>query len=82
MTNMFEDDEPKDWELRDEEPPEALKEKWAKDEILGPGTVPCPSCRKRVPADSMDCLYCGARVLRKAGFLSGLLDRVKGFFSG
>ncbi|HOG24207.1 MAG: hypothetical protein BWY44_01082 [Candidatus Omnitrophica bacterium ADurb.Bin292] len=78
---MFqEDDEPKEWEMKEEEPPRVLKEKWARDEILGPETVMCPSCKKRVSADNMYCLYCGARVLQKAGFLSGLFVRIKSFF--
>jgi hypothetical protein len=74
------DDESKDWEMKEEEPPQPLKEKWARDEILGPETVICPSCKNRVSADSMHCLYCGERVLRKAGFLSGLFVWIKSFF--
>jgi hypothetical protein len=78
---MFNQDEPKDWEVRDEEPPQPLKEKWAKDGILGPKTVICPSCRERVPVDAMTCLYCGERVLRRAGFLSGLVVFFRSLFS-
>ncbi|OQA57063.1 MAG: hypothetical protein BWY42_00752 [Candidatus Omnitrophica bacterium ADurb.Bin277] len=77
---MFQDDEPKDWETEEEEVPPVLREKWAKDEILGPESVICPSCKNCVPSGSMNCLYCGERVLRSAGFLSGLLARVKKLF--
>lgn len=79
---MFDDDEPKDWEIQDEEAPQPLKEKWAKDEILGPETVICPSCGQRVSADSLQCLYCGNRVLKKSGLLGSLASWFKSLWSG
>ena len=37
---MFDDDEgPKDWEIKDEEPPEKLQKKWEREEAQG---VLCP----------------------------------------
>jgi len=74
---MFEDEEPKDWEIEDEEPPERLREKWAKDEILGPGTLTCRRCGQSVPRKNLLCLYCGSRVSENAGFLSWLLSFFK-----
>jgi hypothetical protein len=57
---MFDDDGPKDWEVKDEEPPEALKKKWEREEALGSRPVVCPACKKETPAGNLTCIFCEA----------------------
>ena len=57
---MFEDEEPKDWEVKDEEPPERLQKKWEKEEAIAPRNIVCPSCKKEVPPGNLKCIFCGA----------------------
>ena len=69
---MENEDEPKDWdEIKDEDAPENLKRKWVVEEHFPKKPVPCPSCRKLVPADSLTCIFCGAAVCE-----SGLLGKI------
>ena len=78
---MFDDDEPKDWEIRDEEPPEILKQKWAKEEMFGPRTVTCPSCKKPAPIDCVVCIFCGAHI-NPCGEFEGFFSWLKRLFKG
>jgi len=62
---MFDDEEPRDWELRDEEPPESLRRKWEREEVLGPQKVMCPSCEKETSSENLTCIFCGATLLQE-----------------
>lgn len=76
-----EDGEPKDWDAAEEETPqENLKRKWVEREYFGKKTVDCPSCRKEVPAESLSCLFCGARIFHDSGLLGKILKWVKKIF--
>lgn len=70
---MNDEDEPKDWEIDEEEPPEKLKRKWDQEERVEHRAIPCPKCAKLVPEDSLACLFCGAQVFRDSGFLGKIL---------
>lgn len=56
---MFEEKGPRDWEIKDEEPPEKLQKKWDREESLGTCVVVCPSCKKETPAGNLACIFCG-----------------------
>jgi len=74
---MFSGDEaPKDWEIKDEEPPRRLQERWAKKEIFGQDPVICVSCKRPVPAESLSCLYCGEHVSPASFTGPGILKRL------
>ena len=76
---MTQDDEdPKDWEMEDEDPPENLKRKWIEQEYFGNKTVVCASCKKHIPADSVTCLFYEARVYHDTGLLGKILKWLKG----
>lgn len=77
---MFADDEPKDWEIEDEEPPEKLKKKWEEETGLRE-TVTCPSCRKQVLADSLTCIFCGSQVYQDSGLLGRIHKWIRQFFA-
>lgn len=69
---MFDhDEESKEWEVRDEEPPETLKRKWDL-EAMRPQTFFCSSCKKETPAENLTCLFCGTRLSQSSGLLSCL----------
>ena len=70
-----EDEGPKDWEIKDEEPPERLQDRWAKEEIFGQPPLICPSCKRPVPAESLSCLFCGALVLGTSLARPGIVER-------
>ncbi len=57
---MFEEEEPKDWEMKDEDPPESLKRKWEWDEAPDRGTVICPACKKEISSGNLACIFCGS----------------------
>ena len=76
----FDDKEPKDWEIEDEEPPEKLQRKWNEEELSSKETVVCPACRKRVPRENLTCIFCGARVFQDSGFLGKILAWLKRIF--
>ena len=58
---MLDNDEgPKDWELKDEEPPERLQKKWDQEEAPCSQPVICPSCKKDNPATSLTCIFCSS----------------------
>lgn len=65
---MIGDDEegPKDWEIRDEEPPAALRRKWDREEAEGPGLVVCPACDKETPVENLTCIFCSHEIVSSA----------------
>ena len=73
-------DEPKDWENEDVVPPETLQKKWEREEMEERPAVICAACKKRVPADSFRCLYCGAVVFRDSGILGKMMKWIKFLF--
>lgn len=76
-----EDDELKDWEMKEEVPSEKLKRKWAHEDWEGVPPIVCPSCKKEISADVLSCVFCGAQVLdRKSGFLTRFLFLFKSIF--
>ena len=78
---MFDDEEePKDWEIEDEEPPEKLRRKWIEDGLSSRETVDCPACRKKLPRESLTCLFCGAPVYQDSGILGKILKWIKKVF--
>ena len=80
---MFGDDEeePKEWEIREEVPSEKLRHKWAQEDWEGAPPVVCPACQKTLQASVLTCLFCGAEVPHgKSGFLMKILAWLKGIF--
>ena len=78
---MFRDDEgPKDWEIKDEEPPEKLQQKWEKEEALGPRAVVCPSCKKETSTRNLTCIFCGATILQEYCVFRGFFSWIKRLF--
>lgn len=78
---MLDDDEgPKDWEVRDEEPPETLKRKWEREEAEGFKTAVCPSCKKETSTGSLTCIFCGAALSQASCPDSCLLTWLKRLF--
>lgn len=75
MTDSEED--PKDWEWPEEVPPERLQRKWETEESHEKPAVACPSCKKRVPADSFQCLYCGGQIFYDSGLLGKILKWIR-----
>ena len=75
---MADDQDPKDWEVNDETPPEKLRRKWEKEDRAERRAIPCRRCKKLVPEDSLTCLFCGAEVFRDSGFLRKLLKWILG----
>ncbi|MEI7750873.1 MAG: hypothetical protein WCJ71_02180 [Candidatus Omnitrophota bacterium] len=80
---MFGDDEgPKEWELKDEEPPEQLWKKWEKEETLIPRTVVCPSCKKETSSENLSCIFCGRSVSHAYCPVEGFLSWIKRLLKG
>ena len=78
---MFDDEEePKDWEIEDENPPEKLRRKWIEDDLSPKEAVDCPACKKKLPRESLTCLFCGAQVYQDSGLLGKLLHWFKKIF--
>lgn len=77
---MRSDDELKDWEIREEEPPERLKKKWEKEDLSGPRFLVCPACKKEVSSENLTCIFCGALLKPAAG--KGIFSWIKIFFGG
>jgi ribosomal protein S27E len=61
---MFDDEEPKEWDTKDEEPPERLQKKWEREEVSTFQRVVCPSCKKEVPSGNLTCIFCGAVIMQ------------------
>ena len=73
--------DPEDWdEIKDEDAPENLRRKWVVEEHFHKQPVPCPSCGKQVPADSLTCLFCGA-VVCESGLLGKIIVWLKKLFN-
>ena len=66
---MFDEEDLKDWEIKDEEPPEALSRKWERGEGEGPQTVLCRSCKKETPEENLTCIFCAAVIFPENCFL-------------
>ncbi len=62
MPILPDDEETRDWEMKDEEPPEQLRKKWEREEAEGFKAVVCPSCKKETPGGSLTCIFCGANL--------------------
>ena len=71
-------DDPKDWEMRDEEAPEKLQRKWAEEEARGREVIVCKNCKKHVTSDSLTCVFCGAATFRDSGLLGRILKWIRG----
>jgi hypothetical protein len=67
-----------DWENHEEIPPEKLQKKWDSEEMEEKPAVTCSSCKKRVPASSFKCIYCGNQVFKDSGLLGTLLKWFRG----
>lgn len=78
MTN----EESNDWEEEEEVPPEKLQKKWEREDYEEPPAVECPSCKKRVPASTFKCLYCGEQVFHDSGLLGKILKWLRGIGRG
>ena len=75
------EDDPKEWEeVPEVDPPENLKRKWVVEDHFGKKQVPCPACRKLVPADSLTCLFCDATVCQDSGPLGRIVSWLKRIF--
>lgn len=78
---MFGDDEgPKDFEIKDEEPPETLKRKWEREEAAGSSVLVCPSCKKETPRENLTCIFCGATITQVSCPVSCFLSWVLRLF--
>ncbi len=78
---MFDDNEgPKDWELKDEEPPQRLQKKWDREETAEPKLIVCSSCKKEAPAKNLTCIFCGAALSHESGPVTYFLSRFKRLF--
>jgi len=75
---MDETDDPKDWEIEDEEPAESLKKRWEAEESGELKAVHCPKCEKPLPGDAFRCLYCGTQVFHDSGLLGKIIKWFKG----
>ena len=73
------EEEPKDWEIKEEVPSDKLKYKWAQEDWEGAPPVICPSCKKSVKADILNCIYCGGPI-PQSGFLMKFLSFLKRMF--
>ncbi|MBI3316965.1 MAG: hypothetical protein HYZ85_03035 [Candidatus Omnitrophica bacterium] len=77
----FSDDEPKDWEIEAEKPPEKLRHKWAQGDWEGQQPVVCSACRQTAPPDALSCIFCGAELHEgKSGTLIAFLSWIKKIF--
>lgn len=77
---IHENEDEADWEGGEENPPENLKRKWVEREYFGKEMVPCPACKKFVPAENLTCLFCGVPTDLDTGLLGKILKWIKGFF--
>ena len=79
---MFQDEDegPKDWEIKDEEPPERLQKKWERDEAPDAQPVVCPSCGKESPAGNHTCIFCSATIPQSCCPVTCFLSWVKRLF--
>lgn len=75
-------EEMKDWEVPEEEDaPEQLKRKWIVEDMRPQRSIVCPSCKKEVSFDSLNCLFCGEPIYSARSYLfSKFFAWVKKFF--
>ena len=79
--SMLDDNEgPSEWEIKDEEPPEALRKKWERDEVSGSHLVVCPSCKKETPSGNLTCLFCAAILTQTSCPVGCFLSWIKRLF--
>lgn len=76
------DDDPKDWEpIEDEVPPDPLKRKWEREEIMPKDPVRCQRCGKFSPSAGLRCLFCGTALAHKdVGLLTTIVLWFKSLF--
>ncbi len=74
------EEEPKDWEREEENPPENLKRKWVEREYFGRETSQCRACKKFVPSENLTCLFCGSALHFDSGVLGKILRWLKSLF--
>lgn len=78
---MFDADEgPKDWDIKDEDPPERLQKKWEREEAPGSELVVCPSCKKETPVGNLSCIFCGSALSQGSCPVSCLFSWIKRLF--
>jgi len=78
---MFDHDEgPSDWEIKDEEPPESLRKKWAREEGSASQSLVCPSCQKETPDGNLTCLFCGGMLSHRSASTGGLFSWIQRLF--
>lgn len=77
---MNEDEGPRDWEMKDEEPPEQLQKKWEREEASGPKAAVCPSCKKETPGENLTCVFCSATLSQASCPVSCFLTWIKRLF--
>ncbi|OGW82007.1 MAG: hypothetical protein A3G33_04475 [Omnitrophica bacterium RIFCSPLOWO2_12_FULL_44_17] len=74
----IENEEPKDWEVRDEEVPDKLEKKWTTDENQARQSTFCPKCKQILPGNTYRCHSCGAQIDYDSGLLGKILKWLKG----
>jgi len=77
---MNHDEEPYDWEIKDEKPPERLQKKWDEEEAKEPRRVVCPSCKKETSTENLTCIFCGATLTQESCPSSCFLTWIKHLF--
>jgi hypothetical protein len=75
---MRDDDEPKDWEINDEQPSEHLRRKWEQEELEELKAAHCSKCKQPLPGDAFRCFYCGEQVFHDSGLLGKIIKWLKG----
>jgi hypothetical protein len=79
MPMMHDDEEPHDWEIKDEEPPERLQKKWDREKVQGHRKIVCRSCKKETSTENLTCIFCGAEIFEE-GLFDRLLDWIRSLF--
>ena len=74
------DEDPKEWEIQDEQAPESLQWKWFEESLSSRETIDCPACQKQTPKENLNCVYCAAPVFQDSGLLGRMLYWFKGLF--
>ena len=63
------DDETPDWEVKEQQVPESLRQKWEKQEKAGIRAGVCRDCGYPFTKDDLSCIHCGARTNLTDGLL-------------
>ena len=82
MPMLHDDEEPHDWEIKDEEAPERLQKKWEQEEASGSRPVVCPSCKKETSSENLACVFCGSVIPRESCPFRCFFAWVKHLFKG